>query len=89
MRYNPPMNYLGYDGKIYDYPENEGSASRTAFCDSKAGTGINAPPNRIGEDGKPYPVAGDATYGDCRKNVTLKGDHYFGDDPQLQGSIKY
>jgi hypothetical protein len=81
MRYNPPLNYLGWDNKFYDYPENEEGASRTIFCDNKEGTGINAPPNRMDEDGKPYPVAGNATYGECKKNVTLKGNHYYGDVP--------
>jgi len=89
MRYNPPLNYLGWDGKFYDYPEDEGEASRTIFCDCKEGTGINAPPSRTSEDGKPYPVAGNATYGECKKNVTLKGNHYYGDEPQFQGLEKY
>ena len=83
MRYNPPLNYLGWDNKFYDYPENEEGASRTIFCDNKEGTGINAPPNRMDEDGKPYPVAGNATYGECKKNVTLKGNHYYGDVPEF------
>jgi hypothetical protein len=89
MLYDPPLSYLGWDNKFYDYPENEGGTSRTTFCDSKEGTGINAPPNRIGVDKKPYPVAGNATYGECRKNVTLKGNHYYGDDPRLKGLEKY
>jgi len=77
MRYDPPYNYLGWDNKMYVYPPNEGEASRTTFCSSKEGTGINASPRRT-VDGKPYPVAGDATKGGCKGMVDLKGIHYSG-----------
>ena len=77
MRYTPPLNYLGWDNKIYLYPEDEGAASRTIYCSSKEGTGINSPPRRW-ENGRPYPVAGEATKGECRKMVDLKGAHYGG-----------
>ena len=78
MRYDPPDKYLAWNGEIYDYPSNEGGASRTVFCDQKEGTGINSSPNRIDADGKAYPVAGDAEFGDCRKNVTIKGSYTWG-----------
>jgi hypothetical protein len=77
MRYGPPSNYLGWDNKIYAYPDNEGAASRTTYCTSKDGTGINTPPQRM-ENGKPYPVAGNATKGGCKGMVDLKGIHYGG-----------
>jgi hypothetical protein len=77
MRYLPPLNYLGWDNKIYLYPEDEGEEARTIYCSSKKGTGINSPPRRW-ENGRPYPVAGDATKGECRKMVDLKGTHYGG-----------
>jgi len=77
MRYGSPANYLGWDNKIYAYPDNEGEASRTSYCTGKEGTGINALPQRT-EDGKPYPVAGNATKGACKGMVDLKGVHYGG-----------
>ncbi|MCD4721181.1 MAG: hypothetical protein K8S13_15175 [Desulfobacula sp.] len=77
MRYGPPSNYLGWDNRIYAYPGNEGNASRSSYCTSKEGTGINAPPQRT-EGGKPYPVAGNATRGACKAMVDLKGTHYGG-----------
>lgn len=77
MRYDPPPNYLGPDGRIFPYPE-EGEESRTGFCSSPTGTGINAPGERTGPDGRPYPVAGDAERGNCKHNITLKGDNRWG-----------
>ncbi|MBD3414437.1 MAG: hypothetical protein GF421_08415 [Candidatus Aminicenantes bacterium] len=77
MRYGPPANYLGWDNKIHAYPDDEGEDSRSTFCTSKDGTGINAPPERM-EDGKPYPVAGRAAKGNCKSMVDLKGAHYGG-----------
>ncbi len=78
MRYAPPINYLGWDKKIYLYPKDEGEDSLTTYCSSKEGTGINALPKRR-ENGKPYPVSGDATKGGCKKRVDLKGIHYGGE----------
>ncbi len=72
MRYEPPWKYLGWDNNIYDYPEEEQGPSRTSYCTSKKGTGINAGTQRI-ENNKAYPVTGDARYGECRPSVTIKG----------------
>lgn len=77
MRYSPPDSYLGSDNNIYPYP-NEGSGSLIGYCSSSAGTGINAPGERIGPDGHPYPVAGNAEIGNCRYNITLKGYNKWG-----------
>ncbi|MFQ6082728.1 MAG: hypothetical protein ACE5WD_05140 [Candidatus Aminicenantia bacterium] len=80
MRYSPPDSYLGRDGNIYPYPEEEeGPRSMTSFCSSPTGTGINAPGERIGPNGNPYPVAGDAEKGNCRNNITLKGYNKWGE----------
>jgi hypothetical protein len=78
MRYSPPDKYLGSDNNVYEYPE-EGSGSRTSYCSSSTGTGINAPGERIGPDGQPYPVAGNAEIRrSCRYNITLKGYNKWG-----------
>jgi len=73
MRYGRPKKYLGPDGKTYDYPKDEGAPVRLEWCTAKTGTGINAPGERTGPDGRPYPVAADATRGDCKTQVRLKG----------------
>lgn len=77
MRYSPPDRYLGSDNNIYPYPQEDPS-SRTGYCSSSAGTGINAPGERIGPDGHPYPIAGNAEKGNCRYNITLKGYNKWG-----------
>lgn len=77
MRYEKPGLYYGPDGEIYEYPDEEGEASLTTFCNQKEGTGINTPGERI-VDGKPYPVAGNAAWGECRQSVTLKGYEEYG-----------
>ena len=76
MRYSPPNKYLGSDGAIYPYPD-EGQGG-TGYCSSPKGTGINAPGERTGPDGNPYPVAANAEKGDCRHNITLKGYNKWG-----------
>ena len=74
MRYEAPNLYLGIDGQIYPYPEDEeGAESGTSFCISPTGTGINAPGERTGLNGQPYPVAADAESGNCKDSITLKG----------------
>jgi len=75
MRYNPPDYYTHGGGQQWTYPAE--NASKTHFCDSPAGTGINAP-GPTDSQGRPYPVAGDAQEGACRKKVTLKGWHQLG-----------
>lgn len=77
MRYTPPDSYLGSDNNVYPYPD-EGSGSLIGYCSSSVGTGINAPGERTGPDGHPYPVAGDAEIGNCRYNITLKGYNKWG-----------
>ncbi len=74
MRYDPPLYY--YDpstGKVHVYPvaEEQRGAARQHFCDSPAGTGVNAPGHQ------PRPIAGDAASGRgaCRQQVTIKGFH--------------
>ena len=76
MRYSPPDKYLGSDGALYPYPD-EGQGG-IGYCSSPTGTGINAPGERTGPDGNPYPVAGNAEKGDCRHNITLKGYNKWG-----------
>ena len=81
MTYRPlPLKYYGRDGKYHPYPADKVPAVPTDFCDSPRGTGINAP-GYLPDPGdtRPYPVAGDATWGACRKMVDLKGKHYYGD----------
>jgi len=73
MRYDRPNKYLGADGQKYKYPKDEGGPVRLDYCTSRTGTGINAPGERTGPDGQPYPVAADATRGDCKTKVKLKG----------------
>ena len=73
MRYARPKKYLGSDGQKYAYPKDEGAPVRLDFCTSKTGTGINTPGERTGPDGQPYPAAGDATRGECKDKVRLKG----------------
>ena len=77
MRYSSPAEYLGLDGSLYPYPAEE-QGSMTGFCSSPTGTGINAPGERTGADGNPYPVAGDAEEGDCKHKITLKGNNKWG-----------
>lgn len=87
MRYDPPINYFGWDKDFYEYPESEGENSKTTYCSSIKGTGINAgSQRRVPNDpaGKPYPVSGDATWGNCKGMMDLKGEHYFGDIEWLQ-----
>ena len=74
MRYDATDLYRGVDGQFYPYPEDEeGASSRTTFCISPTGTGINAPGERPGPNGHPYPVAADAERGNCKNSITLKG----------------
>ena len=77
MRYDSPAHYYHPgDEALYDYPadEEQGGAVRRRFCDSPAGSGINAAGR------KPHSVAGNASgdRGSCRKKVTLKGNHVRG-----------
>lgn len=80
----PPWNYYGSDGKYHLYPV-ELFPVQTGFCTSKEGTGVNSPGFRApAGDERPYPIAGNATWGDCKSLVDLKGKHYFGDVDWLQ-----
>jgi hypothetical protein len=79
MLYRPPDFYVGTDGKLYRYPESECQIQRILFCSDRAGTGCNAGSPRRGANGEPYPVAGNATWGACRKSVDIKGRHTNGD----------
>jgi len=68
MRYRArPDEYVGPEGNRHSYPDDEGGDSCNDFCNHKVGTGINAP------DHTPHPVTGNATHGDCRNRVKLKG----------------
>jgi len=74
MRYDPPLFYYEpATGKVRPYPvaEEQRGAVRTLFCDSPAGTGVNAPGHQ------PRPISGDAASGRgaCRQQVTIKGYH--------------
>jgi hypothetical protein len=75
MRYHAPSYYTHGGGTKWDYP-TEG-VSKNRFCESPAGTGINAA-GATDSEGRPRPVAGDAQEGACRKKVTLKGWHQLG-----------
>jgi len=78
-----PFKYYGHDDWYYDYPADKIEVP-THFCDSKAGTGVNSASYRPEQgDERPYPVAGEATWGDCRRMVDLKGRHENGDVPGL------
>lgn len=81
MSYRPlPMKYYGRDGRYHPYPTDKAPSVPTGFCDSPVGTGVNAPGYTPGPgDSRPYPVAGDAAWGACRKMMDLKGKHYYGD----------
>jgi hypothetical protein len=79
IRYELPEEYKGSDGVMYPYPvTEEGTNSQTDFCTQKTGTEINAPGERKGTDGRPYPVSADAERGGCRNNITLKGYNKWG-----------
>ncbi len=81
---SPPWNYHGSDGRYHLYPE-ELFPAQTGFCSSKEGTGVNAAGFRApAGDERPYPIAGPATYGNCKAMVDLKGEHYFGDIEDFQ-----
>ncbi len=75
MRYSAPDYYTHGGGTQWTYPLEEVEKNR--FCDSPAGTGINAP-GPADSQGRPRPVSGDAQEGACRKKVTLKGWHQLG-----------
>ena len=79
MLYDSPYFYVGRDGILYLYPFGEVPHLLTKFCDQKAGTGVNAAGSRTGPNGEPYPVAGDARWGCCKRSVDLKGRHRNGD----------
>jgi hypothetical protein len=69
MRYNEALNYEGWDGRCYEAP-SEGLVNM--YCTSKAGTELNAGPNRM-ENGMALPMAGDATVGACLNHLTIRG----------------
>lgn len=69
MSYSVASRYQWRDGTCYDWawPSEFG----TKFCRSKAGTGFNAGSDRV-VDGRPMPVSGDATVGDCQHAIRIK-----------------
>ncbi len=81
---SPPWNYYGSDGRYHIYPD-ELVPAQTGFCSSKEGTSVNAAGFQApAGDDRPYPVAGPATYGNCKAMVDLKGKHYYGDVSDFQ-----
>ncbi len=69
MSYARALRYQRADGTCHQWawPHQWGSA----ICSSQTGTGINAGPERV-EDGRPMPVSGDATHGDCIHQLRLR-----------------
>lgn len=70
MRYTSAIQYEGWDGNCYLAPDQQGP--RENFCRSRAGTELNAGPQRM-EAMYPYPMAGDATVGACMNHLTVRG----------------
>lgn len=71
MRYTSAIQYEGWDGHCYPAPAQQGP--RESFCRSKAGTELNAGPERM-DAMYPYPMAGDATVGACMNHLTIRGN---------------
>ncbi|MEW5983795.1 MAG: hypothetical protein AB1806_15700 [Acidobacteriota bacterium] len=69
MSYSGAKYYRGWDRQCYVYTWTPVWGS--SFCVSKTGTGINAGSRRM-EDGRPLPVSGDGTRGDCVHAIRLK-----------------
>ena len=69
MSYARADQYQRSDGSCHLWPW----AHRwgTSICRSRAGTGINAGPERV-EDGHPLPASGDATNGDCAHTLRIR-----------------
>jgi hypothetical protein len=64
--FETPYKYLGPDGLYYEYPYELVPVPKD-FCSSKAGTLINSPSfTPPAGDARPYPVCGDAAWGNCR-----------------------
>lgn len=78
MRYDASFftHYIGWNGQCYDYPNTDHIT--LYLCENKTGTGINAGNKRL-DDNIATPVAGPAIeFGNCKNNVTLKGEHHNG-----------
>lgn len=69
MSYARADQYQRADGSCYEWPWAHQWGR--AICRSRAGTGINAGPERV-EDGHPLPASGDATNGDCAHHLRIK-----------------
>lgn len=69
MSYARAQRYQRADGSCHTWawPHQWGSS----ICTSKAGTGINAGPDRL-DAGQPVPASGDATHGDCQHQLRLR-----------------
>ncbi len=78
MLYDTPRFFVGADRVLYRFPRDSIAEDRSAYCKDRAGTGINAGPARVEHD-LPYPLCGDASAGQCRQNVDIKGNHRNGD----------
>ena len=70
MTYGGANYYKPADGRCREFvwPTTFGGG----FCASNAGTDINAGPARLDDAGRPLPVSGDATLGDCAHQIRLK-----------------
>jgi hypothetical protein len=69
MSYAKAQRYQRADGSCHTWvwPHQWGSS----ICTSKAGTGINAGPERL-DAGQLVPASGDATHGDCQHQLRLR-----------------
>ena len=73
MRYYDAGYYIGSDGQCYEYPDYDQPG--TGFCTDLKGTGLNGGASRQAEQGRPLPVAGDATWEwTCLQNMSLTSD---------------
>ena len=68
------INSRGFRRWLDLTPTNNAGQAGSSF------PGFRAP---AGDD-RPYPIAGPATWGNCKAMVDLKGKHYFGDIDWLQ-----
>jgi hypothetical protein len=71
MSYARPMKYQRLDGSCHDWPWPHQWGK--TICTSKEGTGLNAGPERLDSvTGKPLPASGNATNGNCERQLRLK-----------------
>ena len=71
MAYTRPLYYKSWDGRCYDYNFSWPTPWGSAFCASRAGTGINGGEHRV-DHGHALPMSGDATTGACLTRLRLK-----------------